>query len=145
MTTRRLAGCRGTALVLALTALVVVGSLAAAGLAAATARIRLAAADRWSGESRLVVASVLANASVLARPALAALADGETRSVAAGTRSDGWAFDVEASRSGSLIRLVARVRLPDAAGRPVAARRATLLLVRGPSDTVRVLRHHARF
>ncbi len=139
------AGRHGTSLVVALVAMVLVGSLAAAGLAAAAARIRLAAADRWSDESQLVVASVLATTSVATRPALAALADGETRSVAAGTRSDGWAFDVDASRTGALIRLVARVRRTDAAGRLSAGRRATLLLVRGPSDTVRVLRHHARF
>ena len=145
VTVRLSIGSRGTALVVALAAMVLVSSLAAAGLAAAAARIRLAAADRWSDESRLVVASVLAMASVTERPALADLADGETRSVAAGTWSDGWVFDVDASRSGALIRLVARVRRGDTVAGPVAARRATLLLVRGPSDTVRVLRHYARF
>ncbi len=136
---------RGTSLVVALAALVLVGAFAAAGLAAAAARTRLAAADRWSGEARLVVASVLATVAVVERPALAVIADGETRAVAAGTRPDGWEFDVAASRSGALIRVVARVRRRDAAGSPVAAQRATLLLVRGPSDTVRVLRHYARF
>ncbi len=138
-------GRRGVALVMALVALAVTLGLAAAALAAARARVNLSAADRWATESRLVVASELAEWSTAGRDRLDSLADGETRTIAAATRPDGWEYVVTASRRAALVRLVAEVRRRDAAGRRFAARRATLLLARGPADTVRVLRHHARF
>jgi hypothetical protein len=142
---RRAVDRHGVALLMALVAVVLVEAGAAMAVSAAMARIRLGTDERRAVEARLVVASALADGRVVAVDTLGKLADGETRSVVSETRPDGWRVTVLATRSGAVIRLSARVDRLDAAGRRVAARRATLLLVRVAADTVRVLQRHPRF
>lgn len=136
---------RGLSLVMALVALVLVGWFGAITMAACAVRIRAAADARWRTEGELVVATALASTRVAHRPDLDTLHDGGTITFPAVTRLDDWRWQVQAVRTGALIRLIAQAQRHAADGTLIAARRASLLLVRDSADTVRVLGDHPRF
>lgn len=136
---------RGAALVMALAALVLLGSLGLVATECALVRGRLAADTRWRTEGEMVAASALASARVAHRADLDTLSDGAVIRFPAVARGDGWSWTVAAGRGGALLRLVVTATRRAADGTPYAARRASLLLARDPADTVRVLARRARF
>ncbi|HEY4319659.1 MAG TPA: hypothetical protein VGM77_00665 [Gemmatimonadales bacterium] len=135
---------RGTALLLVLAAVLVVASLATVTLQFAAVRTRLIAEARWEQEGWLVASSALAQARVSNSATLSALGESDTVTLIQGTRPDGWQIAVQARRHGIAIALVATALRRDGAGRPFAAHRAGLLLLRSGADTVRVSAQHPR-
>jgi hypothetical protein len=136
---------RGVALVMALAAIVLLGSLGLVATQCVLVRGRLAADARWRTEGEVVAASALASVRVAHRADLDTLSDGAALLFPGVTRADGWSWSAAASRSGPLIRLTVAAIRRAADGTPYAARRASLLLSRDPADTVRVLARRARF
>jgi hypothetical protein len=136
---------RGVALIIALAAVLLVESLTLVALEVAATRLRLAGDARWRVEAGLVAESGLGIARVANRTSLDNLADGGVLRLAPVFRGDGWSWRGVATRTGALIRLVVTARRMAADGRVHASRRASLLLIRDPADTVRVLAHRPRF
>jgi hypothetical protein len=132
-------------LVMALVALVLVGWFGTITMAACAVRIRAAGDARWRSEGELVVATALASTRVAHRPDLDTLHDGSVITFAAVARLDNWRWQTQAVRTGALIRLIALAQRHAADGTLIAARRASLLLLRDSADTVRVLGDHPRF
>lgn len=136
---------RGASLVLVLAAGALVASLSFVALRAAVICARLTGDLRWRTEGMLVAGTALASAAVGHRADLAALADGGSWVLTGPPRPDDWWWRIEARRRGALIRLVATARRAASDGSIYAARRASLMLARDPTDTVRVLARRARF
>ena len=135
---------RGISLVLVLAATVLAGSIALVALHAAVIRARLVADSRWRIEGTLIAATALAHFRLAHRGDLDTLADGGDV-IAARARSDIWTWRAEALRTGSVIRIAVVAMRQAADGATYAARHASLLLVRDPADTVRVIASRARF
>jgi hypothetical protein len=143
---QRLTGTtRGIALPMVLVAALLIESLTLVALRAAIVQVRLAADARARIEGQLVVASALATARAAHRADLDTLGDGSVVHWSVVLRPDGWSWQAEATRSGSLIRLAAVAERRSSDGSVLAARRASLLLARGTADTVRVLGRRPRF
>ena len=136
---------RGVALVMVLATTVLVGSLTLLALHAAVIHARLTADARWRIEGTLIASSALAATRVAHRSELDTLSDGAALSLPMVLRSDGWSWVAEANRVGAVIWLSVVASRPAADGTTYAARHASLLLVRDPADTVRVLARGARF
>ena len=136
---------RGAALVMALAASALVGSLALLALGAAVVHSRLVSDTRWQVEAALVASSALANERLSRRALLDTMADGASWTAPQVVRPDGWSWRADAVRRGATIRLAVTVKRLAADGSLFAARRASLLLARSPADTVRVLARRARF
>jgi hypothetical protein len=136
---------RGVALVMALVATMLVGSLTLLALHMAMIRVRLASDARWRVEGQLVASTALAEVRIAHRADLDTLADGATLAFPAIVRPDAWSWYAEVSRVGALIEIVAFARYSASDGSVYAARRASLMLARDPADTVRVLAQRARF
>lgn len=146
MPARRSARSRGGfALALALFAVVLLGSFAAIGLAAATAQLRLAADLRVAVEADLRVASVLAEQRVQADSLLAALPSGASVDFGMVAVERGWWQRSWATRHGTLVLLSAEVLLRRTDLAVVALRRATLLLGGVSADTLRVSGYRSRY
>ncbi len=130
---------------MALVALVLAGWFGAITMAACAVRVRAASDARWRTEGELVVASALASTRVAHRPDLDTLHDSTSITFPAVTGPDNWQWQTQAVRAGALIRLTALAQRHGADGALLAARRASLLLLRDSADTVRVLGDHPRF
>lgn len=135
----------GAALVMALAASILVGSLVPLALRAAIVHARLVSDTRWQVEAALMASSALASERLSRRALLDTIADGATWTAPVEVRPDGWTWATEATRIGATIRLVVSVNRLAADGTPFAARRTSLLLAHNPADTVRVLARRARF
>ena len=135
---------RGMALVLVLAATVLAGSLALVALHAAVIRARLVSDARWRIEGTLVAASALGRFRMAHGDALDTLSDGGEL-LATGAGTDTWNWRLTATRAGPVIRLAVVAMRHAADGTPYAARHASLLLLRDPADTVRVMASRARF
>ena len=136
---------RGFALALALLAVVLLGSFAVFGLAAATARVRLAGDLRVAIEADLRATSLLAERRVLADSALAAMPNGGRIDFGVVQRERGWWLRSWATRHGSLVMLSAEAVLRRADLEVIAMRRATLLLGAVAADTLRVSGYRSRY
>jgi len=136
---------RGASLVIVLAASLLVGSLALVALRAAVVHARAAADARWHTEATLVAATALADMRVVQRGVFDTLTDGATWAAPDVVRPDGWSWRSVAVRRGPIIQLTVTARRLAADGTLFAAHRASLLLVRNPADTVRVLARRARF
>jgi hypothetical protein len=136
---------RGASLVVVLAASLLAGSLVLVALRSAVVHARVVADARWHTEAILVASAALAEVRVADRTVFDTLPDGTTWTKPDVDRPDGWSWHVEANRHGAIVQLTVAVRRLAADGTVFAARRASLLLVRNPADTVRVLGRRARF
>ncbi len=130
---------------MALVLVILLESLAALTLAAATSRLQLVAANRDGMEGRAVVTHALAAYRVDADAALRVLADGDSLTAWGATPVPAWQVLLHAHRRGALLSITAEAVRRGAEGRRVAARRATLLLAYHPADTLRVIRYRPRW
>lgn len=145
MKDRRLATRCGVALPMVLVAAVLMESLLLVALRAAMIQVRLAADERGRIEGQLVVSTALAIARTVHRADLDSLADGGVIGWPAVLRPDGWSWQAQAVRHGSLLRLIAVAQRRSADGGVFAERQSSLLLARDSADTVRVLGRRSRF
>ncbi len=130
---------------MALVVLVLVEGFAALALASASTRYRLTSDVRLAIESQMRAASALATARLEYADTLRALSNGDHLTLPAEPLGQGWFSRAEAVRSGPIVRLLVTAERRTEDGRLLAGRRVTLLLVRGATDTLRVLRSRARF
>ncbi len=131
------AGRRGSALLSLLVLAVVVQAILAALLLAVLGRARLVGAQRSAIEAQLVAQSVLAEGRVHFATATV-LPEGETHTLS-GSYPGGWQWELRAIRQGDLVVLRADASRRIAPDRPWAGARGTLLLRRGPGDSLRHL------
>lgn len=128
------ANTRGGALLFSLGVILVVQGLLAVFMVLTLQLIRDASSQHFALESRLVVASVLAEQRLHFATA-GAIPEGMVLH-RSGIRPDGWHWDLQAERQGSLAWLTARVERPSSTGQPLAAAQRRLILWRTPSDTL---------
>ncbi len=128
---------RGSALLSLLVLTLLVQAVLAGLLLAMLGRSRVVRAQRAAIEAQLVVQSVLAEGRVHFATA-SVLPEGEPHSLA-GEYPGGWRWELVALRRGDLVVLRGAVSRGTAPESPLAGASATLLLRRGPSDTLRQL------
>jgi hypothetical protein len=123
-----------------------VESLAAAGLAATASAARLRADRRWAIEAEIALEGVLAEGRVVHGATLAALpASGAV--LLPVSAPPPWTATVRAARLGGsdLVRLTAEVEWRPGGGGRFAGRRGTLLVAIVASDTALVIGERPRF
>jgi hypothetical protein len=130
-----------------LVAVVLLEGLAAAGLAAAVARHRLAADHRLAIEAELAVTSALAVVRVSQGAAIAGIPPGTMARSLPAPLLPGWEVTIRADREGgdAPVRVTAEVRRQSPGAAPHAVRQATLLLRVVAADTAIVLLSNERF
>lgn len=131
----------------ALAIVVLLEGLAAAGLVAAAARLRVAADHRLAVEAELAATSALALVRVSQGAALGGIPPGTVARDLPAPPLPGWDVTIRADREGgdAPVRLTAVVRRASPGGAPHAARRVTLLLRVVAADTAIVLLSKERF
>lgn len=124
-----------------LVVVVLLEGLAAAGLVAAAARLRITADHRLAIEAELAAASALALVRVSQGAAIAGIPPGTVALPLPAPSLAEWDVTIRADREGgdAPVRLTAEVRRASPRGAPRAARRATLLLTIIAADTAIVL------
>jgi len=130
-----------------LAVVVLLEGLAATGLVAAAARLRVAADHRWAIEAELAAMSAVAVVRVSQGAALAGIPPGTVARDLPAPALPGWHVTIHAHREGgdAPVRLTAEVRRASPGGAPHAVRRVTLLLRVVAADTAIVLLSRARF
>jgi len=130
-----------------LAVVVLLEGLAATGLVAAAARLRVAADHRWAIEAELAAMSAVAVVRVSQGAALAGIPPGTVARDLPAPALPGWNVTIHAHREGgdAPVRLTAEVRRASPGGAPHAVRRVTLLLRVVAADTAIVLLSRARF
>jgi len=125
----------------ALAVVVLLEGLAAAGLVAAAARLRVTADHRLAIEAELAAESALALVRVSQGAAIAGIPPGTVALPLPAPALPDWDVTIQADREGgdAPVRLTAEVRRASPEGAPRAARRATLLLTITAADTAIVL------
>lgn len=130
-----------------LVVVVLLEGVAAAGLVASAARLRVAADHRLAIEADLAATSALALVRVSQGAALAGIPPGTVAHQLPAPTLPGWDVVILADREGgeAPVRLTAEVRRASPGGAPHAVRRATLLLRVVAADTAIVLLSRERF
>lgn len=131
----------------ALLVVVLLEGLAAAGLSAAAARLRIAADHRLAIEAEFAAHGALALVRVSQAAAIAGIPPGTVARSLPAPSLPGWRVTIRADRElgEAPIRLTAEVERAIPGGAPAAARRATLLLRVLSADTAIVIPSRERF
>lgn len=130
----------------ALVVLLLLEALAAVALVGAGSRLRQVGDRRLAIEAALMLETAIARTRVAHDTTIAALGPGAVAVLPPPPLPE-WAATAVAARDGAspLVTLEVAVRRRDSAGNPLAARRGTLLLTVGATDTAIVLENRARW